>query len=164
MLLIDERKTNWLLFIWRLIAVEQQSLRKFTHERWLVIWINVHSEERTFHFSIEYSLYMFTFRVFFCSFFSLLSGRGSGVFHSRLGRQFTSLRHWVHVSLATVTRVRFWLRAVIWLKSPWSYVRRVLSSLTLPNIAGFLRVLRFPPVVTLDPWGVALTGPLGRAA
>ena len=70
----------------------------------------------------------------------------------------------VHVSLTTVTRVRFWLRVVIWLKLPWSHVRRVLSSLTLPIIAGFLRVLRFPPVVTLDPWRVALTGPLGRTA
>ena len=70
----------------------------------------------------------------------------------------------VHVSLTTVIRVRFRLRAVIWLKLPWSHVRRVLSSLTLPNITGFLQVLRFPPVVTLDPWGVALTRPLGRIA
>ena len=38
----------------------------------------------------------------------------------------------VHVSLTTVTRVRFWLRAV------------------------FLRVLRFAPVVTLDQWGGGL--------
>ena len=34
----------------------------------------------------------------------------------------------VHVSLTTVTRVRFRLRAVIWLKLLWSHVRRVLSS------------------------------------
>ena len=32
-----------------------------------------------------------------------------------------------------------------------SHVRRVFSSLTLPPIAGFLCVLRFSPVVTLDP-------------
>ena len=70
----------------------------------------------------------------------------------------------VHVSLTNVTRVRFRLRAVIRLKLPWSHVRRVLSSLTLPSIAGFLRVVRFPSVVTLDPWEVALTGPLGRTA
>ena len=41
---------------------------------------------------------------------------------------------------------------------------RVMSSLSLPDVAGFLRVLRFPPVVTLDPKEVALTGPLGRTA
>ena len=70
----------------------------------------------------------------------------------------------VHMSFTTVTRVRFLLHAVIWLKLPLSHVRRVLSSLSLPIIAGFLQVLRFPPVVTLDPWGVALTGPLGRTA
>ena len=52
----------------------------------------------------------------------------------------------MYVSLATVTRVRFRLHAVIRLKFPWSHVRRVLSNLTLPSIAGFLRVLRFPPV------------------
>ena len=68
----------------------------------------------------------------------------------------------VHVSLTTVIRVRFQLRAVIWLKLPWSHVRRVLSSLSLQSIAGFLRVLRFPPVVTLGPW--PLTGPPGRTA
>ena len=70
----------------------------------------------------------------------------------------------VHVSLATLTCVRFRLHAVIWLKLPWSHMRRVLSSLTLPSTAGFLRVLQFPPVVTLDPWGVALTGLHGRTA
>ena len=70
----------------------------------------------------------------------------------------------VHVSLTTMTRVRFRLRAVTWLKLPWSHVRRVLSSLILPSIAGFLQVLRFFPVVTLDPWEVALTGPLDRTA
>ena len=59
---------------------------------------------------------------------------------------------------------RFCLRAVIWLKLPWSHVRRVMSSLSLPSIAGFLRVLRFPRVVTLDPRRVALTRPLGRTA
>ena len=69
----------------------------------------------------------------------------------------------LHVSLTTVTRVRFRLRKVIGLKLPLSHVRRVLSSLTLPSITGFLRVLRFFPVVTLDP-RVALTGPLGRTA
>ena len=59
-----------------------------------------------------------------------------------------------------------------WRTSPWGetygeeccLVRIVLSSLTLPSIAGFLWVFRFPPVVTLDPWGVALTGTLGRTA
>ena len=64
----------------------------------------------------------------------------------------------VHVSLTTVTGVRFRLRAVIWLKLPWWHVRRMLSSLTLPSITGFLRVVRFPPVLTLDSWGVALQG------
>ena len=44
----------------------------------------------------------------------------------------------VHVSRTTVTRVQFWLRAVIRLKLSWSHVRRVLSSLTLLSIAGFL--------------------------
>ena len=68
----------------------------------------------------------------------------------------------VHVSLTTVARVRFRLCAVNSLKLPLSHVRRVLSSLTLPSIAGFLRVLRFPPAVTLDPLWVALTGPPGR--
>ena len=43
-------------------------------------------------------------------------------------------------------------------------MRRVLSSWTLPSITGFLRVLQFPPVVNVDPSGVALTGPLGRRA
>ena len=42
--------------------------------------------------------------------------------------------------------IRFRLRGVI-----WSYVRGVLSSLTLPSVADFLRELRFPPVVILDP-------------
>ena len=55
-----------------------------------------------------------------------------------------------HVSLSTVTRVRFRLREVIRLKLPFSDVRKVLSSLTLLSIAGFLKVLRFPPVVTMD--------------
>ena len=68
----------------------------------------------------------------------------------------------VHVSFITVIRVWFRLPAVIWLKLPWSHVRRVLSSLSPPSIAGFIRVLRFPPVLTLDLSGVALTGPLGR--
>ena len=70
----------------------------------------------------------------------------------------------VHTYLTTVIGLRFLLRAVVWLKLPLSHVTRVLSTLTLPSIAGFLRVLRFPPVVTLDPWGLALTGPLGRTA
>ena len=70
----------------------------------------------------------------------------------------------VHASLTTVTKVRFQLCAVIWLKLPWSHVRKVLSNLTLPSIAGFLRVLRFPPVVTPNPWGMVLTEPLGRTA
>ena len=70
----------------------------------------------------------------------------------------------VHVSLTTVTRVPFWLHAIIWLKLPWSHVSRVLSSLTLPSTTGFLWVLWFPPVVTLDPLGVAFTWPLGRTA
>ena len=70
----------------------------------------------------------------------------------------------VHVSLTTVTWVRFRQHAVMWLKLPWSRVSRALSSLTLPSIAGFLRVLRFPLVVILDRGGVALAGPLGRAA
>ena len=70
----------------------------------------------------------------------------------------------VQVSLTTVTRIRFRLGAIIWLKLPLSHVRRVLFSLTLPSIAGFLRVFRFPPVVTLNSWMVASTGPLGRIA
>ena len=70
----------------------------------------------------------------------------------------------VHLSLTSVTRVRLRLRAVISLQLPLSHVRRVFSSLTLPIIAGFLRVFQFPPVVTLDPLGVALTRPLGRTA
>ena len=37
------------------------------------------------------------------------------------------------------------------LKSSWSHVRRVMSSLTQPNIDGFLLVLRFAHVVALDP-------------
>ena len=69
-----------------------------------------------------------------------------------------------HVGVTTVTWARFLPRAVILLKLPWLHVRRVLFSLTLPSMAGFLRVLRFPPVVTLDPKGVTLTGPLGRTA
>ena len=36
------------------------------------------------------------------------------------------------------------------------------SSLTLPNTAGFLLVLRLPPVQTLDQRGMILTGPLWR--
>ena len=44
---------------------------------------------------------------------------------------------------------------------PWLHVRRVLSSLTLPNIAGFLPVLRFTPWKP-DPWRVAVIGFLGR--
>ena len=55
----------------------------------------------------------------------------------------------VHLSLTTAVKVQF------------RHVRRVLSSLPLPNIEGFLRVLRFPSVVTLGQWGVALTGLLG---
>ena len=70
----------------------------------------------------------------------------------------------VVISLTTVIRIGFRLRAVIWLELPWSHVRRVMSSLNLLSIVGFLRVLRFPPVVTLDPWGITLTGPLGRTA
>ena len=50
----------------------------------------------------------------------------------------------VRVCLTTVTLFPSRPRAVIELKLPWSHVRRVLSSLTLLNIAGFLRILRFP--------------------
>ena len=57
----------------------------------------------------------------------------------------------VQVSLTTVTRIRFWLQNVIWLKLTLSHVRRVLSSVTLPSIAGFLRIPWFLPVQTLDP-------------
>ena len=32
----------------------------------------------------------------------------------------------------------------------------------LPSTVGFLWVLQFPLIVTLDPWGVAFTEPLGR--
>ena len=53
---------------------------------------------------------------------------------------------------------------LIWLKLPWSHVRKVLFSLNLPSVAGFLWVFWFPLVVTLDPWGVALSGPLMRTA
>ena len=56
----------------------------------------------------------------------------------------------VHVSHTTVTRVPFWLHAIIWLKLPWAHVSKVLSSLTLPSTTGFLRILWFRPVVTLD--------------
>ena len=42
------------------------------------------------------------------------------------------------------------------------HVRRVFPVWFYPNTAGFLRVLRFPPVQTLGQWGMALTGPLGR--
>ena len=48
-------------------------------------------------------------------------------------------------------RLRFQLSTVIWLKLLWLHVRKVLSSLTLRSIAGFLRVLRFPPAVKLNP-------------
>ena len=65
-------------------------------------------------------------------------------------------------SQTTVHEINTFLH--FWLKLPWSHVRRVLSSLTLPRITGFLRVLQYPPVVTMGPWGVALTGPLGRTA
>ena len=41
----------------------------------------------------------------------------------------------VHVSLITVTWVRFSLRAVIWLQLPWSHVKRVLFSLNLYQIS-----------------------------
>ena len=67
----------------------------------------------------------------------------------------------VHKSLTTVTRVQFRLRAVIWFKLPWPRLRRVLSSLSQPSTGGFIRI---PPVVTLYPWGVALTGPPERTA
>ena len=68
---MDEHKTNWLQFVWGLIAVEQRSLHKFTHEYWLVIWITTHSGERIFHFSIEYSFSMpdFFILLFFLLFF-----------------------------------------------------------------------------------------------
>ena len=56
----------------------------------------------------------------------------------------------VHVSFTTVTWVRFRLRAATRLKLSLSHVRRVLSSLTLPSIGAFLRILRFPTVVTLE--------------
>ena len=66
----------------------------------------------------------------------------------------------VHVSLTTVTRVRIRFCAVIGLKLSLSYERRVLCSSTLPSITGFHGY----PSVSLDRWGVALTGPLGRTA
>ena len=75
---------------------------------------------------------------------------------------------WWHSGSARVSHTATWVRflhcAVICIKLPLSHVTGVLFSLTLPSIAGFVRVLRFPPVVTLDPWGVALTRPLGRTA
>ena len=55
------------------------------------------------------------------------------------------------MSLTTATTVRFHLHRVIWSKLPLSHVRRVLSNLTLPSIIGCLRVLRFPPLVILNP-------------
>ena len=67
----------------------------------------------------------------------------------------------VQVLLNTVTRDRFRLLAVILLNLPWSQVVRVLSSFTLP---GFPQVFRFPPGVTPDPGGVALTRYLERTA
>ena len=52
-----------------------------------------------------------------------------------------------------------------WNPTPCSYCsERTLSSLTLPSIASFLRVLRFPHVLTLDSWRVAPTEPLWRIA
>ena len=42
--------------------------------------------------------------------------------------------------------------------------KRMLSSLAVSSITGFLLVLRIPPVVTQDPCGVALTGPLRTTA
>ena len=70
----------------------------------------------------------------------------------------------VHVSLTSVTRVRPRIHAVICLKLSGSHLRRVLLNLSLPSIAGFLRVLRYPPTVTLNPWEVDLTAPLDRTA
>ena len=70
----------------------------------------------------------------------------------------------VQVSLTTATRGGFRLRSAISLKLSLLHLRSVLSNLTLPSIPSFPRILRFPPVVTLDPRGVALTGPLKRAA
>ena len=69
-----------------------------------------------------------------------------------------------HVSLTNVTRVGFRLLAVTYLKLTLSHARSVLSIMTPSSIAGILRVVRFPAVVTLEPWGMALTGPLGRTA
>ena len=66
----------------------------------------------------------------------------------------------IHVFLTAVTRVRLWLDAVVW--SYFGRNREESCPLLLWSIARFLRVLRFTPVVTMDPWGVALTGPLGR--
>ena len=57
----------------------------------------------------------------------------------------------VHVSLTAVTKVGFSLCVVIRLELPLSTLRRVLSSLTLPNITGVLWTLCFPPVVTVNP-------------
>ena len=53
--------------------------------------------------------------------------------------------------------------------TPCSYLNKVtlvtceksVVLLTVPNIAGFLRILRFPPVVTLDLWGKQLRYLLG---
>lgn len=58
----------------------------------------------------------------------------------------------------------FRLHAALWLKLLWSYVRRVLSSSALPNMACFFWASRFPSVATLNPWRVVLPGLLGRTA
>ena len=56
-----------------------------------------------------------------------------------------------------------------WVPAPCSYQIKVtlvtsenVVQFDSPNIADYIRVLRFPPVVTLDPLGVAPTGSLGR--
>ena len=58
----------------------------------------------------------------------------------------------VHMSLTTVTR----LHVVIWLKLPWSCVRRVFSSLLLPSISGFSP---YTPVSSCDNTGLMKGGP-----
>ena len=60
------------------------------------------------------------------------------------------VRWLAHVPFTSVTRVRFLLSAVIRLKFHLGCMCGSASSLTLSNTAGFLRVLQFPPVQTLD--------------
>ena len=70
----------------------------------------------------------------------------------------------VHVCLTTVTRVRFRLCAVKWLKLPWSHVIGLVQF-------DFTKHRRFSPGSpvsscsnTLDLWGMTLTGPLEKTA